>query len=276
MEQHRPSAVYHAAAYKHVPMMEASIVEAVENNVFGTYKVAMAASAAGVRDFVLISSDKAVNPANIMGATKRIAELVISGVQQSSATKYVAVRFGNVLGSNGSVVPIFLKQIAEGGPVMVTHPEMRRYFMTIPEAAQLVIQASTLGRGGEVFVLDMGDQVRIVDLARKLILLSGLRPDVDVEIAFSGMRPGEKLFEELNLEDERTVATPHEKIRIFQGCGGLTHVHERMQQLTVLCHARDGRALMEEIRTIVPDYAPSRTPIKIPAARYDLTATVLQ
>jgi FlaA1/EpsC-like NDP-sugar epimerase len=254
---YRPATVYHAAAYKHVPMMEESVFEAVENNVLGTYNVAVASAGAGVREFVLISSDKAVNPANIMGATKRIAELVLAGVQQSMQTKFVAVRFGNVLGSNGSVVPIFRKQIAAGGPVMVTHPEMRRYFMTIPEAAQLVIQASLIGKGGEVLVLDMGDQVRIVDLARKLILLSGLRPDKDIQIAFSGIRPGEKLFEELNLEDERTVPTPHEKIRIFQGGGSLVGVHERIRLLAALCRLRDTPGLMAQVRNLVPDYVSS-------------------
>jgi FlaA1/EpsC-like NDP-sugar epimerase len=257
LEQYRPSTVFHAAAYKHVPMMEGNIFEAVENNVLGTYKAAMAAAAAGVRDFVLISSDKAVNPANIMGATKRGAELAIAGVQQSTSTKFVAVRFGNVLGSNGSVVPIFRKQIAAGGPLTVTHPEMRRYFMTIAEAAQLVIQASTIGKAGEVMVLDMGEQVRIVDLARKLILLSGLRPDRDIQIKFSGIRPGEKLYEELNLEDERTVPTPHEKIRIFQGSGSLADVHERMRRLTALCQMRDAGGLLAEVRAMVPDYVPS-------------------
>jgi FlaA1/EpsC-like NDP-sugar epimerase len=197
LRQHKPSVVYHAAAYKHVPLMEAHVFEAIENNVFGTYNVAVAAAEHGVEHFVMISSDKAVRPTNIMGTTKRIAELVLLALQ-NGRTKYVAVRFGNVLGSNGSVIPIFKKQIAAGGPITVTHPEMRRFFMTIPEACQLVLQASAIGKGGQICVLDMGQPVKIVDLARNLILLSGLKPDEDIKIEFTGMRPGEKLYEELS------------------------------------------------------------------------------
>jgi FlaA1/EpsC-like NDP-sugar epimerase len=213
---HSPSAVYHAAAYKHVPLMEAHAFEAIENNVFGTYNLATVSAEFGVEDFVMISSDKAVRPTNIMGVTKRIAELLIRSLQ-NGGPRFVSVRFGNVLGSNGSVVPIFKKQIAAGGPVTVTHPEMRRYFMTIPEAAQLVLQASTMGKGGEIFVLDMGKPVRIVDLARQLIQLSGLKPDEDIRVEFTGLRPGEKLYEELNLMDEQTMPTRHEKIHVFAG-----------------------------------------------------------
>ena len=215
-QNHRPSLVFHAAAYKHVPMMEVHPFEAIENNVFGTYNVARIARKMGVERFVLISSDKAVRPTNIMGTTKRIAELIVQSMH-SPGTKFVAVRFGNVLGSNGSVVPIFKEQIAKGGPVTVTHPEMTRYFMTIPEAAQLVLQGSSMAQGRETFVLDMGEPVRIVDLARNLILLSGLQPGTDIEIKFSGTRPGEKLYEELCTDEENTVETPHEKIRIFRG-----------------------------------------------------------
>jgi FlaA1/EpsC-like NDP-sugar epimerase len=255
LDRLEPSVLYHAAAYKHVPLMEASIFEAVENNVLGTYSVARAAAEAGVRDFVMISSDKAVNPTNIMGATKRGAELVIRDMQ-SFGTKYVSVRFGNVLGSNGSVVPTFKRQIAAGGPVTVTHPEMRRYFMTIPEAAQLVIQASTMGKGGEIFVLDMGEQVKIVDLARRLILLSGLRPDHDIQIVFTGTRPGEKLYEELNLDDEATLSTHHPKIKIFRGSQPPRDLAAQLSAMRALCHARNERGLLNALRRLVPDYTP--------------------
>ncbi len=218
--QYTPSVVYHAAAYKHVPLMEAHVFEAVENNVFGTYNVAIAAAAHKVDDFVLISSDKAVRPTNVMGATKRIAELILQTLQ-NGGTQYVMVRFGNVLGSSGSVIPIFKKQIAVGGPVTVTHPEMRRFFMTIPEACQLVLQAAAIGEGGQICVLDMGQPVRIADLARDLILLSGLKPDEDIEIEFTGIRPGEKLCEELSTLLENTVPSNHRKIRIYAGNGML-------------------------------------------------------
>lgn len=254
---HRPSIVYHAAAYKHVPMMEAHVFEAVENNVFGAYNVAAAAAEFGVEDFVMISSDKAVRPANMMGVTKRVSELAIRSLR-NAGPRYVSVRFGNVLGSNGSVVPIFKRQIAAGGPVTVTHPEMRRYFMTIPEAVQLVLQASTMGKGGEIFVLDMGQPVRIADLARQLILLSGLRPDRDIRIEFTGIRPGEKLSEELHCDDEETLATGHDKISVF---AGLWLPFEKMTQhlsaLRIACDRRDLRKLVFELKDMVPDYNPS-------------------
>jgi FlaA1/EpsC-like NDP-sugar epimerase len=256
--RHRPSIVYHAAAYKHVPMMEAHVFEAVDNNVFGTYNVATAAEEFGVEDFVMISSDKAVRPTNMMGVTKRISELAIRSLQ-NGGPRYVSVRFGNVLGSNGSVVPIFKRQIAAGGPVTVTHPEMRRYFMTIPEAVQLVLQASTMGKGGEIFVLDMGQPVRVVDLARQLIVLSGLQPDRDIRIEFTGARPGEKLYEELHCEDEETLSTSHDKISVF---AGLSLPFEKMtQHLKVLrsaCDRRDIRSLVFELKEMVPDYNPSK------------------
>lgn len=256
-ERYRPAVVYHAAAYKHVPLMESEMFEAVENNVFGTLNVALAADTYGAEDLVMISSDKAVRPTNVMGATKRVAEAVI-GSLQNGRVKYVSVRFGNVLNSNGSVVPIFKEQIARGGPVTVTHPEMRRYFMTIPEACQLVLQSSTMGKGGEIFVLDMGSPVRIVDLARNLILLSGLRPDKDIEIKFTGIRPGEKLYEELSAFNEHNVPTYHEKIQIFTGEMLAWAVMEPyLAQLRNACTARDKDALILTLKDIVPEYNPS-------------------
>jgi FlaA1/EpsC-like NDP-sugar epimerase len=237
--------------------MEAHVFEAIENNVFGTYNVAVAAAEHGVEDFVMISSDKAVRPTNIMGATKRVAELLLLALQ-NGCTKYVAVRFGNVLGSNGSVIPIFKKQIAGGGPVTVTHPEMCRFFMTIPEASQLVLQASAIGKGGQICVLDMGHPVKIVDLAKNLILLSGLRPDEDIKIEFIGMRPGEKLYEELSTYLEDTVPTEHEKIRIFVGNGMLErNIKSCLDTLHDICEARDTAGLVVALKEIVLDYSPS-------------------
>lgn len=258
-ERHRPSAVYHAAAYKHVPLMESHAFEAVENNVFGTLHLVEAAVAFGVEEFVMISSDKAVRPTSVMGATKRAAEIVVRSCRPG-AGRYVSVRFGNVLGSNGSVVPIFRSQIARGGPVTVTHPEMRRYFMTIPEACQLVLQAATMGRGGEIFVLDMGEPVRIVDLARNLILLSGLRPEKDIGIEFTGIRPGEKLFEEVSAAGEGLLGTRHEKIRIFEGLAiprAASDAH--LAQLRRACATRDLDGLVYALRDMVPEYAPGET-----------------
>jgi FlaA1/EpsC-like NDP-sugar epimerase len=262
LSQYSPSLVYHAAAYKHVPLMEAHVFEAVENNVFGTYNLAVAAAQHGVDDFVMISSDKAVRPTNIMGATKRVAELLLLALQ-NGRTRYVAVRFGNVLGSNGSVIPIFKKQIAAGGPVTVTHPDMRRFFMTIPEACQLVLQAAAIGEGGQICVLDMGEPVKIVDLARNLILLSGLRPEQDIKIVFTGMRPGEKLYEELTTMLEDTVPTPHDKIRIFVGndlSGG--DILAWLDCLRQTCKTRDAGGLVIALKEMVLDYSPSADLLK--------------
>lgn len=255
-EEHRPPIVFHAAAHKHVPMMEINSGEAVKNNILGTMVIANAAAKFETQRMVMISTDKAVNPTSIMGCTKRVAEMYVQGMSPRSATQFITVRFGNVLGSSGSVVPIFRRQIAEGGPVTVTHPEMTRYFMTIPEAAQLVMQAGTMGNGGEIYVLHMGEPVRIVDLARDMITLSGLTPEVDIEIAFTGIRPGEKLYEELSGDGEDVGDTPHAKIGIWK------HRHEDWDNLNegiarlirMADEARD-EEIKAELRRIVPEYA---------------------
>jgi FlaA1/EpsC-like NDP-sugar epimerase len=214
LTQYKPKVVFHAAAYKHVPLMETdNVTEAFNNNVLGTYILAKASKAAKVDKFILVSTDKAINPTNVMGASKRLAEMVCQGLQDKNGTLFVMVRFGNVLGSSGSVIPKFREQIKLGGPITVTHPEITRYFMSIPEAAKLVMQAGLMGKGGEIFVLDMGDPVRIVDLAKDMIKLSGFSED-EIKIEFSGLRPGEKLYEELLADDEKTLPTPHEKLFI--------------------------------------------------------------
>jgi len=257
LSAHRPTSVFHAAAYKHVPLIERNCFQAVTNNIFGTYNVALTARENGVEDFVMISSDKAVNPTNIMGVTKRVTEILILSLQGRS-TRYVSVRFGNVLGSNGSVVPLFEQQIASRKPVTVTHPEVRRYFMTIPEAAQLVLQASTMGKGGEIFVLDMGEPVKIVDLARDLILLSGLEPGKDIPIVFTGLRPGEKLFEELRFDGEGLNPTTHEKIHVFNGGQvDAAQVSAWLGDLSAIVSAKSVHGLLTKLKEIVPEYTPS-------------------
>jgi FlaA1/EpsC-like NDP-sugar epimerase len=264
MQRHHPSILFHAAAYKHVPLMERHVFAAVETNIFGTWNVARAAAEHGVGDFVMISTDKAVRPTSMMGVTKRIAELLIRALQMDGGTKFVAVRFGNVLGSNGSVVPIFKEQIAEGGPVTVTHPEMTRYFMTIPEATQLVLQAFSLGKGGEVFVLEMGEPVKIADLAKNLILLSGLQPERDIEIQFTGLRPGEKMFEELNLHDEHLVPTSHAKIRsyaCYQGVDAM-QLKASLLRLQAIVEGQDVANLVLLLKELVPDYNPGTELLK--------------
>lgn len=252
---HRPEVVFHAAAHKHVPMMEWNPGEAIKNNVIGSKIIADLAHAHETRQFVLISTDKAVNPTSMMGASKRLAEIYVQALSQHSSTRFVTVRFGNVLGSAGSVIPIFQEQIAKGGPVTVTHPEMRRYFMTIPEACQLVLEAGSMGSGGEIFVLDMGRPVKIVDLARDLISLSGLRPDEDIEIVFSGIRPGEKLFEELCSQEEEVSKTRHPKIFIGKlGSHELKLVAESLDELRALVDRDDPFLLRKKMLDLVPEF----------------------
>lgn len=252
-----PDIVFHAAAHKHVPLMELNPKEAVRNNIWGTHVVAEAALAAGVDRFVLVSTDKAVNPSSVMGATKRVAEHLIQGFSRRGLTKFTVVRFGNVLGSNGSVVPLFAEQIRKGGPVTVTDSEIKRFFMTIPEAVQLVLQASVMGQGGEVFVLDMGEQIRIADLARNMIVLSGLVPGKDIEIVYTGLRPGEKLYEELFEGSEEAAATAHAKINRAIGAPlPVDDLDQWMKDLPMRLLENDEDDLLQDLKRLVPSFNP--------------------
>ena len=252
---YKPQVVFHAAAHKHVPLMELNPEEAVKNNILGTRNVAEAAHKVKSEAFILISTDKAVNPTNVMGASKRVAEMIIQSLDKKSNTKFAAVRFGNVLGSRGSVLPTFKKQIAEGGPVTVTHPEMTRYFMTIPEAVQLVIQAGAFAKGGETFVLDMGEPVKIEDMARDLITLSGFEPDKDIEIAYTGIRPGEKLYEELLTAEEGTTATKHKRIFVAKSTKinfqELSKLINQLERLSFSCRREE---IIHILKLLVPTY----------------------
>lgn len=256
MRQYHPDIVYHAAAHKHVPLMEESPNEAVKNNVFGTWKTAEAAAQNKVKRFVMISTDKAVNPTNIMGASKRICEMIIQSYNRKYETEFVAVRFGNVLGSNGSVIPLFRRQIEDGGPVTVTHPDIVRYFMTIPEAVSLVLQAGAYAKGGEIFVLDMGEPVKILDLARNMIKLSGYVPDEDIKIIFTGLRPGEKLYEELLMKEEGLHHTPNALIHIGRPIEfDEEKFYQLLEELKVISYEEDGD-IREIIQKLVPTYSP--------------------
>jgi FlaA1/EpsC-like NDP-sugar epimerase len=255
--KYKPNVVFHAAAHKHVPLMETSPLEAIHNNVFGTYNVVNCADKFGVEKFVLISTDKAVNPTNIMGASKRVCEMIVQTKNKTSKTDFVAVRFGNVLGSNGSVIPLMKKQIEKGGPVTVTHKEITRYFMTIPEAVQLILQAVTYAKGGEIFVLDMGEPVKIYDLAVSLIRLMGYEPNVDIPIIITGLRPGEKLYEELLMAEEGLVSTKHDKIFITQPMHlEEKELNEKLYELGNIKYNEDYsiEKVKEVMKNVVPTY----------------------
>jgi len=281
-QRFRPTVVFHAAAHKHVPLLEANPREAVLNNIVGTANLTQAADRHAVGKFVLISTDKAVNPTSVMGASKRVCEMVVQSRSQHSATRFVAVRFGNVLGSDGSVIPLFQRQLQRGGPITVTHPEARRYFMTIPEAVRLVLQAGAMGRGGEVFLLDMGEQVRIVDLARQLIRMAGMREGEDIEIVFTGLRPGEKLYEELHSDSESTRITRHERILVWElDPRDEQALLEQLRDLEAVAHTGDATEIKRRLHALVPEYqeprfdpdpvasAPPTPIVELPAAAAD-------
>ena len=257
-EEFMPEVVFHAAAYKHVPMMEYNPIEAITNNIGGSKNLADLANLFGIRNFVMISTDKAVNPTNVMGASKRSAECYIQSISRQSSTKFTTVRFGNVLGSNGSVIPMFKEQIRNGGPVTVTDPEVERYFMTIPEASQLVLQAGCLGQGGDIFLLDMGEPMLILELAEELIRLSGLEPYEDIDITFTGLRPGEKMYEELLVVGENVLATSHDKIRVLAAtCLDSDFCETRIETLLTAARKNDIAGIIEGLRRLVPEYTPA-------------------
>ena len=254
MDTHNPHLVFHAAAYKHVPILEEYPCEVAQTNVLGTKNLADAAIASGVEKFVMISTDKAVNPTNLMGACKRVGEVYVQSLSEHSRTQFITTRFGNVLGSNGSVVPLFKQQIASGGPVTVTHPDITRYFMTIPEASSLVLEAAVMGKGGEIFVFDMGEPVKILDLAKKMIQLAGLRPDIDIPIQFSGLRPGEKMYEELFKSSENLLPTHHPKIMKAQRCGIDDRYGLLIDELVDAAVGYDENRTRSLIRALVPEF----------------------
>ena len=256
-KEYKPEIVFHAAAHKHVPLMENNPLEAIKNNVFGTYNVVNCADEFEVEKFILISTDKAVNPTNIMGATKRVCEMIVQAKNKVSKTEYAAVRFGNVLGSNGSVIPLFKKQIAKGGPVTVTHKDITRFFMTIPEAVQLILQAVTYAKGGEIFVLDMGEPVKIYDLAVNVIKLLGYEPNVDIPIQITGLRPGEKLYEEILMSEEGLTATKHEKIFVTEPMHlEMEELQEKLDKLETLEYDENysREHVKETLKSVVPTF----------------------
>jgi FlaA1/EpsC-like NDP-sugar epimerase len=253
-ETFKPDIVFHAAAYKHVPMMELNPSEAVHTNVKGTKILADLSLEFGVKKFIMISTDKAVNPTNVMGASKRIAEMYVQKLNEQQITQFITTRFGNVLGSNGSVIPLFQKQIENGGPVTVTDERITRYFMTIPEACQLVLEAATMGKGGEIFVFEMGQSVKIADLAKKMIQLSGLEIGKDIELKYTGLRPGEKLYEELLANEENTIPTHHQKILIAKTRIESDEQMKHIQTLVDLCILQDNTAIVTQMKYIVPEF----------------------